>query len=142
MTGSDLTPGAGRPKRGERMTKPTINMEVSLGNLLLIASIAVSVVVFLVKGDERGTSTARAVDGFESRLTRELAEVRGAIDALRLVVNPIGVLNQRVEQAERRVTDGEGREAARDARINGLAEAVAFLRARDAGLPPARQVRP
>lgn len=112
------------------MTRPRVNMEISLGNILLIASIAVSVVVFLVKGDERGSNTARAVDGFETRLTRELADVRGAIDALRVVVNPIGALNTRMAEVERRLTEQDIRDNAQDQRLGAMGEAIASLRAR------------
>lgn len=112
------------------MAPPRVNMEISLGNILLIASIAVSVTVFMVKGDERGNNTATAVAGFDVRLTRELAEVRGSIDSLRVIVNPIGALNTRLAEAERRLTEQDTRDNSQDVRLAAQAEAIASLRAR------------
>nr|WP_314074415.1 hypothetical protein [uncultured Roseococcus sp.] len=125
------------------MPAPRLNMEVSLGNILLIASIGVSVTMFLVKGDERGSNTAAAVAGFDVRLTRELAEVRGSIDSLRVIVNPIGALNTRLAEVERRLTEQDTRDNDQDRRLGTQAEAIATLRARvEFVAQPGRRVVP
>lgn len=125
------------------MTRPRVSMDISLGQLIQIASIAgLGLILWGARG-EQGANTARTVEGFDARLTRELGDVRSSIDALRQTVTPIGTLLSRLSEAERRLTEQDTRDNSQDQRLSTLAEAVAVLRARqDAVGQPGRPVRP
>lgn len=125
------------------MAPPRVNMEISLGHIIQMCIIVGGGLVLYGRGDERAASTASAVAGFDVRLTRELAEVRGAIDSLRVIVNPIGALNTRLAEVERRLTEQDARDNAQDIRLGAQAEAIATLRARVEFVAlPGRRVTP
>ncbi|WP_424813578.1 hypothetical protein [Roseococcus sp. YIM B11640] len=112
------------------MTRPRINWEISIGNILLMCTMVFSATYFVWQLDKKGDSTATAVSNFDGRLTREMAEVRSALEELRRTVNPIGTLNTRVTETERRLTEQDARDNAQDQRLGVMAEAIASLRAR------------
>ncbi|MBS7810544.1 hypothetical protein [Roseococcus pinisoli] len=125
------------------MPAPRINMEVSLGHIIQMCVIVGGGLILYGRGDERAASTAAAVAGFDVRLTRELAEVRGSIDSLRVIVNPIGALNTRLAEVERRLTEQDTRDNDQDRRLGAQAEAIATLRARvEFVAQPGRRVVP
>lgn len=125
------------------MTRPRIDPTVSLGNILLIASVIGTGLVMWGERGQQAANTATAVTSFDTRLTREMSGVQQALDELRRTVNPIGTLNQRTSELERRATEADARDNAQDMRLSAFAEAIATIRARqDAERLPPRQVRP
>jgi hypothetical protein len=112
------------------MTRPRVNMEISLGHIIQMGILIGGGLILWGQQGEKQASTAAAVAGFDVRLTRELADVRGSIDSLRVIVNPIGALNTRMTEVERRLTEQDARDNSQDIRLGAQAEAIASLRAR------------
>lgn len=125
------------------MTRPRINPEISLGSIIQVAAIAGLGLIAWGARDEKGASTASAVASFDTRLTREMTEVRRSLEEVRATVNPIGTLNTRTTEIERRLTEQDIRDNGQDQRLGAIAETIAALRARvDYTSTPGRRTAP
>lgn len=123
------------------MTRPKFSFDFNLGHLINAgAIIGVGLIAWGAAG-EKQTNTTNAVSDFRRQVELDLGAMRSSfrtdldrlqssVDNLTVVVNPIGALNTRVGEVERRLVLGDTRDAQMQDRQSALAESIASLRAR------------
>lgn len=100
------------------------NGKISPRDLLFLAGFGVGVVVYVVTNSNKSDQTAKDLDAFQTTVTGTIAEIRGEVRAgitnIRTDIASLPDQRARLLAVERRLSEGDARDVAQDARLSAV----------------------